>query len=122
MKVLVCGGRHYKDFKLVWRVLNAVHKKHGITQLINGGCSGADTFAKEWAEAGNVEPRTFKADWALGPAAGPLRNQQMLDEGKPDVVLAFPGGRGTIDMVRRSRAAGVRAFNVDDAGHMEEAV
>lgn len=42
-----------------------------------------------------------------GKAAGPIRNQRMLDEGKPDLVVAFPGGRGTADMVRRAKAAGV---------------
>ena len=26
----------------------------------------------------------------------------MLDEGQPDLVLAFPGGSGTLDMMRRA--------------------
>jgi len=48
------------------------------------------------------------ANWAeLGRKAGPIRNQQMLDEGKPNLVVAFPGGRGTADIVRRARAAGI---------------
>lgn len=55
-----------------------------------------------------VPVRVFKADWDKhGKAAGPIRNQQMLDEGKPDLVLAFAGGKGTDDMCRRARAAGV---------------
>jgi hypothetical protein len=48
------------------------------------------------------------ADWEkLGRSAGPIRNQAMLDEGRPDLVVAFPGHHGTADMVRRARAAGV---------------
>jgi hypothetical protein len=42
-----------------------------------------------------------------GRAARPIRNQRMLDEGKPDLVVAFPGGRGTTDMIRRAERAGV---------------
>lgn len=52
--------------------------------------------------------RTFRANSRKhGRAAGPIRNQQMLDEGKPHLVVAFPGGTGTADMVRRAQAAGV---------------
>jgi ABC-type sugar transport system substrate-binding protein len=36
----------------------------------------------------------------------------MLDEGKPDIVVAFPGGTGTADMVRRARKAGVVVIEV----------
>ena len=56
----------------------------------------------------NIECLTFPADWkTYGRAAGPLRNARMIAEGKPDLVLAFPGGRGTADMTRKARAAGV---------------
>ena len=46
-----------------------------------------------------------------GRKAGPIRNQQMLDEGRPSLVVAFPGGRGMADMVRRARNAGVEAIS-----------
>jgi hypothetical protein len=39
-----------------------------------------------------------------------MRNQAMLDYGKPDLVVAFPGGKGTADMVRRARVAGVKVL------------
>ena len=44
--------------------------------------------------------------------AGPERNARMLAEGRPDLVVAFPGGTGTADMVRRAKAAGVRVVEV----------
>jgi hypothetical protein len=65
-------------------------------------------MAGEWADVFGVPFRIFPANWKKhGRAAGPMRNQQMLDEGKPDLVIAFPGGSGTADMVRRAKAAGV---------------
>ena len=36
----------------------------------------------------------------------------MLDEGKPDLVIAFPGGKGTADMARRAREAGIEVIEV----------
>jgi hypothetical protein len=35
----------------------------------------------------------YQADWKRYGRAGPIRNQEMLDKGKPDVVIACPGGR-----------------------------
>ena len=55
--------------------------------------------------ANGVVVEEFKADWdKFGRAAGPIRNAQMLREGKPDLVVAFPGGRGTANMVAQAKA------------------
>ncbi len=65
-------------------------------------------MAREWAEARRVPVQTFRPDWKrFRRAAGPIRNKQMITEGKPDLVVAFPGGRGTANMVELARAAGV---------------
>ncbi|WP_226736027.1 hypothetical protein [Microvirga lenta] len=37
-----------------------------------------------------------------------IRSQPMLNVGKPHVVIAFPGGRGTADIVRQAKAAGIK--------------
>lgn len=103
MKVLVCGGRKFGNAQHVWYALHALNEDRGVDQVIHGGTSGADTLAGEWARANGVPERVFRADWArYGRAAGPIRNQEMLLHGKPDLVLAFPGGRGTEDMVDRA--------------------
>lgn len=108
MKVLVCGGREYDDAQLVDEVLAVLHVKRAITQLIEGGARGADRLGRAWAERQGVEVRTFEADWKrYRYRAGPRRNQQMLDEGKPDVVVAFPGGSGTANMILIASRAGV---------------
>lgn len=112
MRVLVCGGRDYTDKAYLWSVLDGLGPPE-VTEIISGMAPGADTFAAEWAERSGFPLHRFPADWNKhGRAAGPIRNQQMLDEGKPDLVVAFPGGRGTADMVRRARAAGVEAIEV----------
>lgn len=111
MKVLVCGGRDYGDTGFVYSTLDNLHLMDGITQVISGGASGADELAHQWALARGVPSRQFFANWnELGASAGPIRNLDMLNEGKPDLVIAFPGGRGTADMVRKAKVAGVRVI------------
>lgn len=112
MRVLVTGGRHYDDGSTLFRVLGEIHASQKITMIIHGDASGADRLASEWAEVNDVPVEAFPADWKqYGSAAGPIRNREMLAR-KPDLVVAFPGGRGTADMVRQAKAAGVRVVIV----------
>ncbi len=112
-RVVVCGGRNYTDNGKVWGRLNLLHAEHGIAVVIHGGARGADTLGEYWAKANDIPHIAFKPDWeAYGPAAGPIRNKRMLDEGKPDLVIAFPGGKGTADMVRQATEQGVTVEEV----------
>lgn len=108
MKVLVTGGRDYNNYEKVNEVLNSLD----IASVCQGGAYGADHWAWKWCFAHNIPCKEYKADWSLGKKAGPLRNQHMLEDFKPDLVIAFPGGRGTADMVSRARAAGVEVLEV----------
>jgi len=111
VRVLVCGGRDFADQCAVDRCLDGLHDELGITRIIEGGARGADRFAYEWGAINCVRVEHFVADWKThGRAAGPIRNQQMLEEGEPDLVVAFPGGRGTADMIRRAKAAGLKVL------------
>jgi hypothetical protein len=116
MRVLVCGGRDFLNRTAVWKELNGLHAKHGRLTVIQGGARGVDQMAREWCyDVRSVHMINEPADWLKhGPAAGPIRNQLMLDEHKPDMVLAFPGGRGTADMVRRAEKAGVPVLHVGE--------
>lgn len=110
----MCGGRAYADAERMRQVLDEIHEATPISQIIHGAARGADTIAHRWAQQ---QPRVavwpFPADWAAnGKAAGPMRNARMLAEGKPELVLAFPGGKGTEDMVARARGAGIEVREV----------
>lgn len=112
MRVLVCGGRDYADELSFDLAMDALYLPRD-TVIIHGAAKGADTLANSYASANGMAVDMFRADWAnYGPGAGPVRNQRMIDEGKPDLVIAFPGGRGTADMVRRAKAAGVSVREV----------
>lgn len=65
-------------------------------------------MAGDWAMVNFIDVLAMPADWArYGRRAGAVRNQRMLDEARPELVVAFPGGTGTADMVRRTHAAGI---------------
>lgn len=116
MKVLVCGGRDYADSEFLNDCLDRVHAKRGITQVIHGGATGADRLAGAWAASRGVAVAVFMADWdGFGRAAGPMRNKKMLEQ-KPDVVVAFAGGRGTSDMIKQASSAGVTVWAPRQSG------
>ena len=106
MRILVCGSRHLKDEELVYRTLDAYRP----TYIIHGNAAGADDLAGRWAEANEVRVMPFPADWGtFDRAAGPIRNKQMLQEGKPDLVIAFlaTNSRGTANMIQQATKAGI---------------
>jgi hypothetical protein len=108
MRVLVTGGRDFSDRLLVERTLNSIHLNQEITVLIHGAARGADELAGTWAYENHIIESVFPANWSkYGKSAGPIRNKQMLLEGMPDLVVAFPGGRGTANMVQQARNAGI---------------
>lgn len=117
MRVLVCGGRDFRDCRLMDDVLSEIWVPHE-TILIHGCAKGADSLSEEWIRRQwpvlDHEVVRFPADWERhGRSAGPMRNQRMIDEGKPDLVVAFPGGAGTADMVRRAERAGIQVRRVN---------
>lgn len=105
MKILIFGSRDWNNYKVILNVMNRLKAKYGDFVLIEGGCKGADLLAKKAAIECNIEYEEYPADWTLGKKAGPLRNQKMIDEGKPDMAVCFhnyiESSRGSKDM--RSR-------------------
>jgi len=109
----VCGTRNFSDEKVIRDVMRRLPEE---SVIIEGGAKGADSIAKKIGGERGMEVLEFAADWdKKGRAAGIIRNQQMLDEGDPDVVYAFYMSEadklksiGTKDMVRRATNAGVR--------------
>ena len=120
----VTGGRNFDDPLAV--AIALLHFPPDAV-LVHGAAMGADTAcAEHWTLRGR-KTEAHPARWsdpcqpsckpghrrirqgipdAFCPAAGVYRNQQMIDSGL-DWLVAFPGGKGTRDMVARCKAAGV---------------
>jgi predicted polyphosphate/ATP-dependent NAD kinase len=112
MRVIVCGGRGPCDTERVHAVLDWYHSEHPIGCLMEGGATGVDAAAATWAIEHDVGHMTFEAYWANeGLSAGPKRNTRMLMVGA-DVVIAFPGGPGTADMVQKANKKEIPVIKV----------
>jgi len=108
MRILVCGSRNWRDYERIKAALFVFDISKPI--VIDGAAAGADSLAHRAAKELGYPTERYPADWAThGKMAGFIRNQQMLTDGKPDLVMAFWDGmsRGTADMMRRARYAGV---------------
>ena len=113
MRVLICGGRDFSDHKLMIKTLLDIHEETPITCIIHGAASGADTLARNFAHFMAIPVESYPADWdKYKKAAGPIRNTKMLKEGKPEIVIAFPGGRGTADMIKQARESYVPVMEI----------
>jgi YspA, cpYpsA-related SLOG family len=108
VRLLVCGGRAFMERERAFSILDTFHSLTPVGLLIEGGAKGADAIAREWAAHHGISCVTFKADWTKhGRSAGPIRNREMLELGKPSAAIAFPGGSGTADMVKLLRKANI---------------
>lgn len=104
-RLLICGGRTFNDRPAILHRVRRLNPEI----IIHGDAPGADTMAGSVARQLGIPLIVFPANWeGEGRAAGPNRNQRMIVEGRPDYVLAAPGGVGTADMIQRAESAGIR--------------
>lgn len=113
-RILVCGGRDFTDEGFVFKVLDESRAWFADQFcIIVGGAKGVDRFARIWAESRGICCIVVNAQWhAYGMSAGPIRNTWMLKFCRPQLVIAFPGGKGTEDMVKQAHAASLDVYAI----------
>jgi hypothetical protein len=126
-RVAVTGGRNFSDKRLVGRSLTMLNMHRPISWLIHGNASGADTLAASWAATRGIGLWPFEPDWddigapgavvkrrsdgkLYNALAGFWRNERMLIVARPDVLLSFPGGKGTEHCTNEARKLGIRVI------------
>lgn len=115
MIVLVTGGRDYRDTKRLFAVLDRIHAERKFTFLVHGDATGADQMAHRWCKSRGVQPVAMEALWnSEGDRAGSIRNKRMFEFAKPELCIAFPGGRGTANMMKICFDAGVEIIDEED--------
>lgn len=111
----VTGGRDYRDAACVDREMARYHEQLEFGVVIHGNAGGLDTLVDNWCVKHGVQPARCPALWdywrTMGSlrSAGPRRNWAMTLL-RPRVLLAWPGGDGTAEMVRRCRALGIEVI------------
>jgi hypothetical protein len=113
--VLVTGGRDYTLFGELTYIMDTIHAVHGFSIVMHGDARGADTLAGRWCRARKLQEVKVPANWAgHGLSAGLRRNTFMLELLRPDVVVAFPGGRGTANMMKKAADAGILVLDAEE--------
>ena len=114
-RLLVCGGRDYKDYSRLYAVLDrALNHYADRLIIIHGAADGADLMAENWAKQRQVEYRGYPARWfTFKNAAGIIRNKHMRDHSQPHSCVAFPGGTGTLNMCTLMREIGIEPVTID---------
>lgn len=122
IRLLIFGGRNLDLYRATTWLIDHAHdalrreldQDFNIDLVIEGGATGADRAGREFAKHFGLPLQTFPAAWKThGNAAGPIRNKQMIDEGKPSIAIGLPGNRGTRNMAKQCVARGVRLIKLE---------
>ncbi len=106
MRVAVCGGKDFLAMHLISAVLFKVHRANHITELLIGNSRGVDEIVNDWAARTGIPVRHINSDWlSYGEDADDVRNQLIIDE-RPDIIVLFPGGKRTNDLLNKAITAG----------------
>lgn len=117
-RLLVCGPTDYRQ----WDIVKAVLQTHRPTTIIHGHASGVDHLASLYAQLFRIDELRFPAQWRTHGVTAPLvRNELMFKDGKPDLVLTFPGGFNCADIHRLAGRHQIRVISVNDADWSESA-
>lgn len=121
MKVIVAGSRdvllYYEDgevYRLIGKGLNEIGvKTEDISCILSGACRGVDRLGERWARYKYIHVERYPADWdRYGRAAGPIRNQQMVDLADALIVIRFPESRGSKDILNRAKKKGIPVVDI----------
>lgn len=115
MRVLICAGRHYADTKMSRQVLDAYHCLRPVQVLIHGGNQFIGSDVEDWAREMGVNVVRYPSNWQHhGKQAERHRNQFMLADSRPDVIIALPGGDDTLELVNQAWISGIHVLMVDN--------
>jgi hypothetical protein len=110
LRILICGDRNWNNFKIIEDFILTLPKD---TVIIEGDCRGADKISGYLARKHGLEVIPVPAKWnTYGKKAGPIRNQEMLNKYKPELVVAFHNdikhSKGTKAMITQAIKAGIQ--------------
>lgn len=122
-RALFCGDRNWANVSMIEAVMLGLRhwaeQREALLVVINGMAPGADIIANETAIKHDIDREEYPADWLrFKKAAGPIRNKQMLDDGRPKVVFAFhndlENSKGTKDCLNQALSMGIKCFLISE--------
>lgn len=115
MRLVIGGSGHLEYRDLVSFELAKLHRRCRVMVLIHGGLGGVCAAAEDWARRAGVHVVRYPPNWVrYGKTAEAVRNRFMLEDARPDLVTAFPGGPHTLDLVRCALRARLAVYEVPE--------
>ena len=115
LRLLVCGGRHFDDLTMVEEWLERIHALRPVSVLIHGGLPGLGLALENWARRNDVRLIRYPSNFSLGKRGDFERDDFMLEDGRPDALLAFPGGVRTARLLDRAKGLGLDTLQFGSA-------
>jgi len=109
MKVIIAGGRNFRDYDKLRESCDNILVNQKEVEIVSGTAVGADTLGERYAQEKGYEVKKFPAQWDLyGKSAGYKRNQQMAEYA--DGLIAFWDGKskGTKHMIDIANKMGLK--------------
>jgi len=102
----IIGSRRFRDYELFCEICDPF--KDQMSQIVSGGALGADTLASHYAKDNGIEFLVFPAQWRVyGKAAGPIRNQLIVDVADHMIAFLSPKSTGTADSISKAQLKGI---------------
>lgn len=117
-RILVTGCRDWECTEVARWIATSLRETYGPDLVVvHGGAAGVDSTFARTCKVEGIADEPHPADWrAHGRAAGPRRNQEMVDGGARFAIAVhrdLANSKGTMDCVRRCLAAGIPVYHVD---------
>ena len=115
MKVIIAGSRNLNSLYPYSFVESVVEQSEfQITEVVSGGCRGADAFGEIWARANNLPTKIFSAEWKkYGKAAGPIRNEEMAKYADALIAIRVNHSKGTSNMIKLAKKYNLKTYIVE---------
>lgn len=133
MRILITGSRDFPDYNTVMRGLSVAIEDLSVIDpndrdiiIVHGAATGADTMAGDFVRHARaflsgigytIREERHPAEWdKFGKAAGPIRNQAMVDLGADICVAFFKVGalnKGTKHCSGAAKKAGIRVLEYE---------
>lgn|SRR3990167_8714384 len=114
MRLAVAGYRDYHDREKVFQLLDLFRETNLVEEIITGDARGVDSLARDYARINNIKLTVFTAQWnKYGKRAGPLRNQEIIDNSDFLIAFVHMNSIGTLDTIAKAKNKGINIIKYD---------
>ncbi len=119
MKVIIAGGRKFKDYDKLCRFCNYMLQNQQEIIIISGCAMGADKLGERYAKEKGYSIKQFPANWNIGKSAGYVRNEEMAKYADALIIFWDGKSKGSEHMINLAKKYNlkIRIYNYGMENH-----